>query len=193
MRERMNRRLRLGSVGAVGLVIMVALLSGGMLGGCSAGPIAQWTAPAGGAPAGGAPATAPVAQGGHDMALMSEADAAAMWSARPAFVSGAEARVQEAYQFALQSGGALQYMPCYCGCVAMQHRSNLDCFLRPNGGKGAAGFEEHASYCDVCVQTALKAKQMLAQGRSLGEIRTAVDAAFGGGGAPGTNTQLPPS
>jgi len=188
MDVRMKGRLRPTSVNGAVLVMVVALLGGGITAGCASGQGAM-TPTGTGSPA----TTAPMAGGGHDMALMSTADAQALWSARPAFVSGAEARVQEAYAFALSDGGAIQYMPCYCGCAAMDHRSNLDCFLRRGNGAGPAGFEEHASYCEVCVDTALMAKRMLAAGSSLGEVRAAVDAAFGGNGVPGTPTELPPS
>jgi hypothetical protein len=73
----------------------------------------------------------------------------------------------------------------------MQHRNNLDCFLRARMTAGAVVFEEHASYCDVCVQTALLAKQRIGEGRSLAAIRAEVDATFGGNGVPGTPTDLP--
>jgi hypothetical protein len=188
MDERMTGRLRPKSIEGAVLIVLLAFLGSGLLAGCSAGHAATLTAVPG-----AAATMAPTAgEGPGMMAMMSAADAAALWSARPAFVR-ADGRVQEAYAFALEAGGALQYMPCYCGCAAMDHRSNLDCFLRRDGGIGATAFEEHASYCDVCVQTALMAKRMLAAGSSLGEIRAAVDATFGAGGAPGTATELPPS
>jgi hypothetical protein len=188
MDVQMTGRSRLAPMKAAVLVVTLALFGGGLTAGCAGG---HTTAPTAGN--GAAATSTPMAGDGLDMALMSTADAQALWSARPAFVSGAEARVQEAYAFALSDGGAIQYMPCYCGCAAMDHRSNLDCFLRRGNGAGPAGFEEHASYCDVCVQTALMAKRMLAAGSSLGEVRAAVDAAFGGNGVPGTPTELPPS
>jgi len=47
--------------------------------------------------------------------------------------------------------------------------------------------------CDICVKTALMAKQMAADGRTLTEIRTAVDRTFPVQGVPGTPTELPPS
>jgi hypothetical protein len=187
MNVRKAGRLRPTSVNGAVLVVVLALLGGGITAGCAGG---QAMTPTMGD--GSSATTAPTAGDGHDMALMSTADAQALWSARPAFVTGAAADVQEAYAYALSDGGAIQYMPCYCGCVAMDHRSNLDCFLRPGNGSGPAGFEEHASYCDVCVDTALMAKRMLAAGSSLGEVRAAVDDAFGGGGTPGTLTELPP-
>ncbi len=43
---------------------------------------------------------------------------------------------REAYAFALERPDVLQYIPCYCGCAALGHRSNLECFVRsaPGGG-----------------------------------------------------------
>jgi hypothetical protein len=121
-------------------------------------------------------------------------EAAAMetaWAARPDYVRNAPASVQDAYRFALARPDVLQWMPCYCGCAALDHRSNLDCFLLSPMAAGAVAYDEHASYCDVCVQTALLAKQRVAEGRSLAQVRAEVDATFGGNGAPGTPTDLP--
>ena len=114
-------------------------------------------------------------------------DAAAMWAVRPDFVR-ADATTEAAYRYAIEHPEIVAWMPCYCGCDAMEHRSNLDCYLKANG----AGFEEHASYCRICVDITLKAKALVAQGTSLREIRTIVDATWGGI-APGTQTALPPA
>lgn len=156
------------------LAVLVLALSGGLVAACG----------------GGDHATAMPAAASHDPG----ADAAAIeaaWAARPDYVSHADARVQEAYRYALERPDVIQWMPCYCGCAAMQHRSNLDCFLRSRMSVGAVAYEEHASYCDVCVQTALLAKQRISEGRSFAEIRAEVDATFGGNGVPGTPTDLP--
>ena len=74
----------------------------------------------------------------------------------------------------------------------MDHRNNTDCFLHPRAAGMPIEFEEHASYCGVCVDIALVAKSMSADGKSMLEIRAAVDARFGGI-APGTDTPLPPA
>jgi hypothetical protein len=169
------------------LAVLVLALSGGLVAACGGGDHAT-AMPTMGASA--APATAMPAAASHDPG----ADAAAIeaaWAARPDYVSHADARVQDAYRYALERPDVIQWMPCYCGCAAMQHRSNLDCFLRSRMSVGAVAYEEHASYCDVCVQTALLAKQRIAEGRSLAEIRAQVDATFGGNGVPGTPTDLP--
>lgn len=115
----------------------------------------------------------------------------AAWEARPDYVRHAHPRVAEAYRYALERPDVIQWMPCYCGCEGMGHRSNLDCFLLSRMAGGAVAFEEHASFCDICVETALLAKQRLAEGRALAEIRAEVDVTWGGAGVPGTDTALP--
>ena len=179
-------RRRLAFSGA--LAVLVLALSGGLVAACAGGDhaTAMPTMGAWAAPTTAMPAAAP----SHDLGTDAAAIEAA-WAARPDYVSHADARVQEAYRSALERPDVIQWMPCSCGCAAMQHRSNLDCFLRSRMSVGAVAHEEHASYCDVSVQTALLARQRIAEGRSLAEIRAEVDATFGGNGVPGTPTDLP--
>lgn len=138
----------------------------------------------------------PTATPMHDMTpVPASTQAAAMdavWAARPAYVR-ADARTEEAYAYALEASGALQWIPCYCGCAAMGHRNNVDCYFKGTAAGQPPQYEEHASYCEVCVDTTLMVKRLLAQGQSLLEIRQAVDKTFGGGAAPGTPTELPPA
>jgi hypothetical protein len=119
------------------------------------------------------------------------AAAEAVWAARPDYVR-TNAATEEAYHFALQHPEIVQWMPCYCGCAAMGHGSNLDCYYKHGQPGDRAVFEEHASYCDICVQITLKAKQLTAQGVPLREVRQVIDQTFGGT-APGTHTDLPPA
>lgn len=144
-------------------------------------------------PAWTAPATTAVQATGHPSSEAPAPQAAlAAWEARPDFVR-ADMRTEEAYAFALSAPDALQWIPCYCGCGAMGHTSNLDCFFkRTMAGLSSLDFEEHASFCKVCVDEALIVKQMLADGHSMREIRTAIDGQFGNL-APGTSTELPPA
>jgi hypothetical protein len=56
----------------------------------------------------------------------------------PAPFRQASPRVQAAYRFAVSPAGreTLRWMPCYCGCEADGHASNLDCYVdevRPDG------------------------------------------------------------
>jgi hypothetical protein len=138
------------------------------------------------APASGAATTGHTM--GHAMPTTAEADAA--WAARPDYVRAADARTQEAYAYAIARPDVIDWMPCYCGCVAMDHRNNTDCYIKPRVEGAQVLFDEHASYCGICVDITLKAKVMTAEGKSALQIRIAVDGEFGSI-APGTDTALP--
>jgi hypothetical protein len=172
--------------------VMVLALSGAAVSACGGGGATMPTMTPSMSPA----AAASMAPGGAVSApsYAPAADSAAIeaaWAARPSYVTDGGAMVMEAYRYALERPDVIQWMPCYCGCTAMGHRSNLDCFFRSRMAGGAVAFEEHASYCDVCVDTALLAKKRIAEGRTLPEIRAEVDSTFGGRGVPGTDTAVP--
>lgn len=184
------------------LPVLLLFVLGGSMAGCTGGSGASWTAApasAPAAPAAGVPAapasgsgSGSASGGGHTMghAMPTSAEIEAGWAARPDYVRTAEARTAEAYAFAIARPDVVDWMPCYCGCVAMDHRNNTDCYLKPRESGAPMVFDEHASYCGICVDIALTAKAMEAQGRSLLEIRIAVDGQYGDA-APGTDTPLP--
>ena len=87
---------------------------------------------------------------------------------------------ERAYRLAVENQQFFARMPCYCGCGAMPedpHGSLLDCFLDDDGS-----FDSHASGCDVCTEIAIDAVQWQAQGKSLAEVRSLVDAKYQGYG-----------
>lgn len=195
----MDRNARGASVGrrrslsrAAVALFAFALLSGPALASCSAAHAGS-TADGPGAMPTMAGGTTAAPMGGATMAATDQppADASAAWAARPGFVH-ADAATEEAYAYALYHPQIVRWMPCYCGCGGMGHRSNLDCYLKPGTPGDRTVFEEHASYCDICVKTTLLVKKMYSEGKSLREIRQAVDQTFGGA-APGTPTELPPA
>jgi hypothetical protein len=172
-----------------------ALLAFSMLvGGASAGCAADddhdgWVQP--GAATDGATSAAMPAPPSGAVTIPTQAEVAAAWQRRPDYVRALPEDWQAAYLFALERPDVIGWMPCNCGCGGMGHRSNLDCFfIRRESGEIA--FEEHGSYCDICVETSNLAARLLREGRNLGEIRAAVDETFGGGGH-GTDTPLPPA
>lgn len=190
---RSRTRRPLGALAGSFVIVALALAGGAALAACSGhdgGSRASWTP----MPTMGTSAT-PTAEapGGGTMVGHDQAAIAAAWASRPGFVSRQGAATEEAYRYALERGDVLQWMPCYCGCAGMEHRSNLDCFLKPGRSGLPIVFEEHASYCDICIETALMAKRMSAEGRTLAEIRAAVDRTFPVQGVPGTPTELPPT
>src|SRR3989344_5882307 len=80
--------------------------------------------------------------------------------------------VAEAYRFAKENPqGILSKVKCYCGCMQNQgHKNNRDCFINEDGSFDLMGLN-----CGLCVKTALTAKQMLAEGKSVQEISDYVD------------------
>ncbi|MBW7881495.1 MAG: hypothetical protein H3C34_02450 [Caldilineaceae bacterium] len=108
----------------------------------------------------------------------------------PRFLAAAPPRVTEAYRFALANPGALETVPCYCGCNNMGHTSNLSCFLKDTGGDGQRAFDEHAAGCGICVDIAQDVMRLTREGKAPREIRTYVDATYSAFG-PATDTPLP--
>ncbi len=176
------------------LPVLLLFVLGGSMAGCSGAATPGMTYAPSRATIGPGNDAASGTGAAHTMthAMPSGAEAESAWAARPAFVGDADARTQEAYAFAIARPDVTDWMPCYCGCVAMDHRNNTDCYLHARAGGTPVVFEEHASYCGVCVDITLLAKTMSQDGKSMLEIRAAVDGRFGGL-APGTETPLPPS
>lgn len=75
----------------------------------------------------------------------------------------------EAYAAARQVPYVLDGLYCYCECSRHAgHRSLLTCFE-----------SDHGAWCDICMGEALLALRMTGEGRSLLEIRDAIDHQFG--------------
>ncbi len=112
-------------------------------------------------------------------------------SSLPGWLKAATGNVKTAYAYAVDKGDMLQYIPCFCGCGAHSgHLSNYNCFLASKPTLTPV-YDEHGANCDMCVQIALDAKRMLAEGKSLKQVREYVVSQYGGLG-PGTNTPPAP-
>jgi hypothetical protein len=112
--------------------------------------------------------------------------------ALPEYVMAEGDQVAMAYQFALDRPDVMMWIPCYCGCGGHSgHKNARDCFVKPTSSSGDIQFDDHGSACNVCVDIALRAREMTLAGRPLREIRAAVDQEFSDIG-PGTDTPLPP-
>ena len=95
------------------------------------------------------------------------------------------------YAYAASHRHQLEYIPCYCGCVAQGHRSNLQCFVSSFRGDGAPVWTDHSFDCEMCVHIAREVMLMSSQRTSLSEIRRVIDQRYGHGSHGGTNTPLP--
>ena len=85
--------------------------------------------------------------------------------------------VREAYAFADEHPEVLSGVPCYCGCGAIGHTSNLACYVAGDGPSGTS-YDLHALGCSICVDITLDAKRLLAEGQSVDEIRAYIDATY---------------
>jgi hypothetical protein len=105
-------------------------------------------------------------------------------SALPKEVADAPDRVRTAYQFAVANPDALKNVPCYCGCGAIGHRSNLACYVREFDSGGKPVFDAHALGCSICVDIAQDVMKMTAEGRSPADIRAQIVATYSKFGPP---------
>lgn len=89
-------------------------------------------------------------------------------------------KVAEAYEFVIQHGEVTSYLPCFCGCGKRESHSSLDsCFVTRRDKSGRmVSRDPHAETCKVCIDVAVDAKQMLRDGRTLTEIRSAVESKY---------------
>jgi hypothetical protein len=99
-------------------------------------------------------------------------------SALPQPMQAAPAAVRTAYQFAIANPEALRSVPCYCGCAAIDHKSNLACYVKEFGVNGKPVFDAHALGCGICVDIAIDVMRMTAEGKSPTEIRQQIVDAY---------------
>jgi Protein of unknown function with PCYCGC motif len=105
-------------------------------------------------------------------------------SALPENVRNAPERVRTAYRFAVANPDALKNVPCYCGCGAIGHKSNLACYVREFDSGGKPVFDDHALGCSICVDIAQDVMNMTAEGRAPADIRAQIVATYSKFGPP---------
>lgn len=77
-------------------------------------------------------------------------------------------RIQEVYREVALVPQVVDGIYCYCGCERnMGHYSLLDCYK-----------SDHAAGCDVCLSEGALVYRMHKEGKTLDQIRSAVDAAY---------------
>jgi hypothetical protein len=116
------------------------------------------------------------------------------WPARdewPAAFHRSGPRTQAAYRYAVANPDLLAHIPCYCGCAASGHRSNLDCYVKTRNGASVT-LDPHGFGCDTCASITLDAQELASRGLTHRAIREAVDARWGTTG-PATATGWPPA
>lgn len=96
----------------------------------------------------------------------------------PAEVKQAPVSVQQSYQFATANPDVLKEIPCYCGCGAMGHTSNYDCYVKEINPDGSIVYDSHSLGCSICVDITLDTMRLLDQGKTVAEIKAYVDQTY---------------
>lgn len=89
-----------------------------------------------------------------------------------------DVRIEAAYAFAAENPGVLEYIPCSCGCgLRLQHTSVERCFIASRSGPDGRDvqYDEHGARCWECVDIVHEVRALLAEGRSLAEIRRTIE------------------
>jgi hypothetical protein len=63
----------------------------------------------------------------------------------PSFARTGGPKVEAVYRYAVAHGETLQYIPCVCGCGAIGHRHNADCYVAERHPDGAITFTNHGA------------------------------------------------
>ncbi len=108
----------------------------------------------------------------------------------PDWAQNASPRVREAYQYAVSHPDELAKYPCYCGCGAMGHTSNLSCYVQEFAADGSITYDSHAMGCGICVDITQDVMRLKAEGQSSPQVRAYIDAQYSPFG-PATDTEFP--
>lgn len=121
---------------------------------------------AGGLASCGAPLTS-----GHSLHLAPLAE-------MPPEVQAAPMNVQTAYRFAAANPDLLKQIPCYCGCQALGHKSNYDCYVSGSASAGQLNYDLHATACSICVDITRDTQRLAQQGQSTQQIRAYIESTY---------------
>ncbi|MEI4772016.1 PCYCGC motif-containing (lipo)protein [Psychrobacillus sp. FJAT-51614] len=110
----------------------------------------------------------------------------------PTFLDKQSDDMKLVYQAAAKANDILKWMPCYCGCGdSAGHLNNFNCFVQEIKESGEVVWDDHGTRCAACLETAVMSINMTQEGKSLVEIRNAIDDAYKEGYATPTDTPMP--
>jgi hypothetical protein len=100
--------------------------------------------------------------------------------------------IRAAYMFAAEHPEVLSFVPCFCGCEQAGHKGNHDCFVGERATNGdVVKWDEHGVECTVCIDVATRARQMHGEGKSVVDIRAAIEQEYAGRSLSKTPTPHP--
>lgn len=138
------------------------------------------------------PAQQEASHDGHDHASGDIQEETAGADVLPSFLDNQHENIRLVYQIAGQTTEVLEWIPCYCGCgESVGHKSNLNCFIQEKREDGTIVWDDHGTRCAACLDIALQSAKMHKDGKSLKEIRKAIDETYKEGYAAPTPTKMP--
>ncbi len=96
----------------------------------------------------------------------------------PEFVQNGSSTTQHTYRFAVMNHDLLDHFECYCGCGAIGHTSNADCYIQNIAESGEITYDLHATGCGICQEITLDVMRLWEQGWELADIQTYIVANY---------------
>lgn len=107
----------------------------------------------------------------------------------PKFLADKPDDMKNIYAAVAKHQELLEHIPCYCGCgQSANHKDNYDCFIYENKENGAVVWDDHGTKCGVCLEIAAQSVIDYQNGKSIKEIREAIDKKYEKGYAKPTPT-----
>ena len=112
----------------------------------------------------------------------------------PDYVKRAGPEVKRLYEFQVENGDLMKYMPCFCGCGQdAGHRNDRDCYVKQVRSDGSVVFDNMAPTGEICLGVMRDVIAMKAQGRSPREMRIVIDSKYAKLIEASTPTPYPPA
>lgn len=109
----------------------------------------------------------------------------------PDYVLNSSEKVKNTYLMAAKYPEVVASVPCFCGCVAEGHKSNLNCYIQKMGPNQAVeAWDQHGIGCDICINITNDAVQMHQDGKSNKQIYDLIVEKYKDAGEP-TPTPAP--
>lgn len=83
------------------------------------------------------------------------------------------------YNANILHGKEIAYLPCYCGCGSVGHKSNFNCFFK-KFEDGSLYTDMHGENCETCLEITRSYLKQKAAGKSLPEIRDSIEKQYSG-------------
>lgn len=103
----------------------------------------------------------------------------------PPFLTNHHDTMKMLYTAVGQHKELLEHIPCYCGCgESVGHEHNYHCFIHDHKTDGSVVWDDHATRCQVCLDIAAESIIEYQEGKSIDDIRDAIDAQYKDDGYP---------